>query len=120
MIREKEYWCDDRSISSRLIESQSYIIQNYFQKIPELYRFVELVFSVAVHIIDNEHLHKIRKALQTTSRNSLKIETMDKVLRIMYNSPDLDQKASMYEFVKEILEKFVFIRNRQGLDDNIG
>jgi hypothetical protein len=45
---------------------------------------------------------------------------MDKVLRIMYNSPDLDQKASMYEFVKEILEKFVAIRNRQGLDDNIG
>ena len=41
---------------------------------------------------------------------------MDKILRIMYNGPDLDDKWKMYSFIKEILNSYTIFRNRRFLE----
>ncbi len=71
-------------------------------------QFMEIVASVLVaqpHCVDNERIHGVRKLIESDKRGQLLLSTVDKLLRIGYNSPELRTSAAEH-FYGEIALAF--------------
>ncbi len=102
----------DLSVTERCRRVWSEIDKNMGQNAPHFMLMATAVLIAQPHCVDNERVHGVRKLIESDKRGKLRLETVDKLLRIGYNSPTLSTREAEH-FYGLVMRYFEGTGNRR-------
>ncbi len=101
-----ENWDPRLTATERCVKVWGDIEKSMGSDVPNMLSIAHSLLIAQPHCVDNERLHGFRKLLESDKRGMLKRETVDVLLRMMWNSPDLCSEEAE-DFYRECVKEYL-------------